>query len=103
MQILTNYIGEKHRELVPDQHWYLFLTGVDPEYQGKGYASQLLNGMLLEIDRQRLPCYLETGVKNNVPMHEHFDFSVVDEFTVPDTNVKLIAMLRGPENNSRKV
>jgi ribosomal protein S18 acetylase RimI-like enzyme len=97
MQVLSNYIEKKHRQLVPDKHWYLFLIGVDPKHQGKGYASQLLNGMLSEIDREGLPCYLETEVKKNAPIYRHFGFDVIDEFTIPNTNVNLIAMLRQPK------
>ena len=97
MQVLTNYIEKKHRQLVPDKHWYLFLIGVDPEYQGKGYASKLLNGMLSEIDKEGLSCYLETEVKKNVPIYQHFGFDVIDEFIIPNTNVNIIAMLRQPK------
>jgi ribosomal protein S18 acetylase RimI-like enzyme len=96
-QVLTNFIEKKHHELVPDKHWYLFLIGVDPKYQGRGYASHLLNGMLSEIDKEGLPCYLETEVKGNVPIYEHFNFHVIDEFTVPNTDVNLMAMLRQPK------
>ena len=99
MQVLTNYIEKKHHELVPNKHWYLFLIGVDPKHHGKGYASQLLNGMLSEIDREGLSCYLETEVEMNVPIYEHFDFDVLDEFTIPDTMVKIWAMLRKPKTN----
>ena len=84
MQVLTDYIEKKHRQLVPGKHWYLFLIGVDPEYQGKGYASKLLNGMLSEIDKEGLPCYLETEVKKNAPIYRHFGFEVIDEGWPPD-------------------
>ena len=103
VQVLSNYIEKKHRELVPNKHWYLFLMGVDPKYQGKGYASQLLNGMLSEIDGEGLPCYLETEVERNVPIYKHFSFDVIDRFTVPNTQLNLVAMLREPETNSSKI
>ena len=97
MQVLNNYIERKHRDLMPNKHWYLFLLGVDPKHQGKGYASQLLNGMLSEIDGEGLPCYLETEGDRNVSIYQHFGFKVIDKATVPNTQVSLVAMLREPK------
>jgi len=97
MQELDIYITKKHRELVPNKHWYLLLLAVDPKHQGKGYASQLLNEMLNVIDGEGLPCYLETEGNQNVSIYQHFGFKVIDEFTIPNTNDKLVAMLRQPK------
>ena len=94
MQVLDNYVERKHRELVQTKHWYLYLLGVDPQYQGKGYASQLMKGMLSETDKEGLPSFLETQGNQNVSMYQHFGFKVVDEFTVPGTQITLVAMLR---------
>lgn len=94
MQELDNYANEKHRKLVPSKHWYLLLLGVNPQHQGRGYASQLLNGMLKDTDGEGLPCYLEAEGCNNVSMYEHFGFKVIDEYIVPNTKVELTAMLR---------
>jgi ribosomal protein S18 acetylase RimI-like enzyme len=43
---INGYIEKKHRELAPETHWYLAILAADPQYQGNGYASKLLNGML---------------------------------------------------------
>ena len=102
MLVFNKYIDRKHSELVPMKHWYLFLLGVEPRHQGKGYASNLLRGMLYRIDKEGLPCYLETEVEKNVPIYEHFGFEVIDEFIVPNTMVKIWAMLRKPEVISEK-
>ncbi len=97
MRVFDQHMERKHNELVPIKHWYLFLLGVDPQHQGKGYASTLLREVLSRIDEEGLPCYLETEVEKNVPMYEHFGFDVIDEFIVPDTMVKIWAMLRKPK------
>lgn len=97
MQVLDEFVNRKHRELVTTKHWYLLLLGVDTQHQGKGYASQLLNGMLSETDKEGLHCFLETQGSRNVLMYQHFGFKVVDEFTVPNTQVTLVAMLREPK------
>ena len=99
MQPFFGYIEKKHAELVSFPHWYLILIGVEPESQGKGYAAMLLRSMLSKIDEEGLPCYLETEKAKNVPIYEHFNFRIIDEFIVPDTTVKLWAMLRDRKDN----
>jgi ribosomal protein S18 acetylase RimI-like enzyme len=94
MQILSQYIDKKRRELAPYNHWYLVLLGVDPKFQGRGYASRLIRGMLTRIDEEGLPCYLETDGERNVRIYRHFGFEVIDEFIIPETNVRQCAMLR---------
>lgn len=97
MQSLDKYMERKHKELAPNKHWYLAVLAVDPQHQGKGYATKLLNEMLSHIDEEGLPCYLETDGERNVSMYQHFDFEVVDEFVVPGTKDKVVAMLREPK------
>ena len=97
MRALDKYIERKHKELAPFKHWYLAMLAVDPQHQGKGYASKLLNEMLSYIDEEGLRCYLETEGEKNVSMYQHFGFEVVDEFVVPGTKDKLVAMLRKPK------
>jgi ribosomal protein S18 acetylase RimI-like enzyme len=94
MQPFFDYIESKHVELISSPHWYLMVIGVDPEFQGKGYASLLLRGMLHKIDEERLPCYLETEKEENISIYQHFNFNVVEDYIVPETSVKLWAMLR---------
>jgi GNAT superfamily N-acetyltransferase len=94
MLTFYEYLENKHREIISGPHWYLMGLGVDPNYQGKGYASRLDRRMLARIDAERLPCYLETAKEQNVNVHQHLGFRVMDEFTVPGTTFKLWAMLR---------
>jgi len=101
MQTFDEYVERRHTELAPNKHWYLSLLAVDPQHQGKGYASKLLNEMLAYIDEEGLHCYLETEGKKNVSMYQHFGFKVVDEFIVPKTNDKLVAMLRKPKEKRK--
>jgi len=75
-------------------HWYLMVIGVDPMYQGRGYASALIKPTLAQIDREHLPCYLETNNERNVPIFEHYGFKVVEAGIIPGTNVSHWAMLR---------
>jgi len=97
MQAFDEYMERKHQELAPFKHWYLAMLAVDPQHQGKGYASRLLNEMLSCIDEEGLHCYLETAGEKNVSVYQHFSFEVIDEFVVPGTKDKTAAMLRKPK------
>ena len=102
IQKFDKYMDKKHRELVPGKHWYLGVLAVDPEYQGKGLGSQLVRGMLTRIDEEGLPCYVETEGEKNVAMYERFGFEVLEEYAIPDTKDKLVAMLREPQKANLK-
>ncbi|TFF84952.1 GNAT family N-acetyltransferase, partial [Candidatus Heimdallarchaeota archaeon] len=68
--------------------------GIDPQYQGKGFASLLIRSMLTRIDSQQLPCLLETQTAKNVAIYERYDFKVVKETTIPDTSIPHWLMAR---------
>jgi len=94
MQAYGRYIDNMHRKLVPYPHWYLQIIGVDPAYQGQGFSSQLVRPMLECIDREHLPCFLETNTEKNVAIYQRFGFGVVSVDKIPGTELTSFAMLR---------
>jgi ribosomal protein S18 acetylase RimI-like enzyme len=94
LRYFGGYVSSVHKRHTPFRHWYLLGLGVDPDYQGQGYASTLLKAMFARIDKERLPSYLETQNANNVPIYQHCGFKVVEESIVPNTRVTNWAMLR---------
>ena len=94
MKGLSNYIDGVQERLAPFRHWYLQAIGVAPDFQGKGYAGRLLKPMLAKLDREGLPCYLETLEEQNVSLYQHFGFNIVDESRVTETTLTSWAMLR---------
>lgn len=94
MKTFGDYIESVHNRLVPYKHWFLQTIGVDPHFQGRGYAGKLLIPMLARIDKECLPCYLGTMNKANVSLYEHFGFEVIEKSAVPKTNLNNWAMLR---------
>lgn len=89
-----NYLDTMHIRLTPFKHWYLEAIGVSPEHQGKGFAAALVRSMLVTIDEEGLPCYLDTMDKKNVGIYERFGFKVIEESQVPGTPFYTCAMLR---------
>ena len=88
------YVDNMHRKLVPYPHWYLQIIGVDPAYHGQRFCSRLVKPVLERIDREQMPCFLETNTVKNVAIYRRFGFEVVSEDKIPGTEVTIFAMLR---------
>ena len=54
----------EHR--LKEPHWYLKLFGVDPEYQGAGLGSLLLNHIIQISEKDGLPIFLFTSKEDNL-------------------------------------
>ena len=91
-QSAMKYISAVHKQRAPFSHWYLFAIAVNPAFQGKGYANRLLKPMLARIDKEHLPCYLETENRKSVPIYEHYEFKVVQEAIIPGTNLSIFSL-----------
>jgi ribosomal protein S18 acetylase RimI-like enzyme len=91
---IGDYLDARHTHLAPVRHWYLQTIGVTPESRRKGHAANMIQSMLVRTDTEHLPCYLETMDEINVRIYEHFGFKVIEESTVPNTNLTNWAMLR---------
>jgi ribosomal protein S18 acetylase RimI-like enzyme len=96
MQAYGRFVDSLHRRLLPDPHWYLQVIGVDPAYQGWGFTSRLIRPMLERIDREQMPCALETNIDKNVAIYHRFGFEVISEDEMPGTPVTSFLMLRNP-------
>ncbi len=94
MKYPGEYIDAMHKRLAPFKHWFLQTIGVDPQFQGKGYAGKLLRPMFARMDKEGLPCYLETLDEQNIQLYEHFGFKVVEKAIIPKTSLTSWAMLR---------
>jgi len=83
-----------HKRHAPFKHWYLDSIGVEPEFQGKGYAGTLLKAMFARVEKENLPIYLETSTEKNISIYQHYDFEILEDSFVLDTDVRLCGMLR---------
>ena len=69
---------EKHHPREP--HQYLAVIGTDPDHQGRGVGTALLEPVLAHCDEAGLPAYLESSKASNVPYYARFGFEVTREF-----------------------
>ncbi len=94
---VSDFIEKLHHQQAPFPHWFLDPLGVDPDQQGKGYASRLMRPMLARCDRGQTPIYLYTNRASNVAMYQHYGFDVLSEDRLPGTEIPHWAMLRKPK------
>lgn len=79
------------------QHWYLASIGTGAQARGGGYGKALLNSRLDRCDRDRIPAYLESSKKENIPYYNRFGFEVTGEIVIPDGGPTVYPMWREPK------
>ncbi|MFD7297369.1 GNAT family N-acetyltransferase [Streptomyces sp. NPDC059897] len=75
-------------------HWSLALIGVDPAAQGRGEGAALLRSGLAAADAAGMPVHLESSKESNLPVYEHFGFTVREELKLPGGGPLLWTMWR---------
>jgi ribosomal protein S18 acetylase RimI-like enzyme len=93
----ADYARQAHASVSLTPHWYLWVLGVEPEQQGRGTGSQLLQRVLLSAGAQRVPCYLETENPRNIPFYQKHGFRLIREMALVQSDVRIYALLWKPE------
>ncbi|MBD2079910.1 GNAT family N-acetyltransferase [Leptolyngbya sp. FACHB-17] len=94
----ASFIGTEirlHDRTASEPHWYLAMLGVSPECQGQGIGGQLLQPVLQEADRTKLPCYLETSTPGGVRFYQRHGFEIAHHGTFAGRDYW--AMKRSPQ------
>jgi len=71
-------VEKAHVRIISRPHYYLEVLGVNAQFQGKGFASELVKPVLAHADRSCRYCYLETQTEKNAALYQHYGFDVVD-------------------------
>ncbi len=77
-------------------YYYIFIVGVAPHLQGKGYGKKLLNALIEKSNSESIPLYLETETEENANMYEHFGFELIQKITLPVVEHPMWEMVREP-------
>jgi ribosomal protein S18 acetylase RimI-like enzyme len=89
-----DFAEKEHKAAAPSDHFYIMTVGVLPERQGIGVGKKLMTKALEIVDANRMPCYLETQHKNNIPIYQRFGFEVVSDKEIPKGGLHSWGMLR---------
>jgi ribosomal protein S18 acetylase RimI-like enzyme len=81
-RVMAGFAGIERRH-PKDPHLYLAVLGVDPNRQGAGIGSALLEPGLDFCDQEGLPAYLETGKERNLAFYGRHGFAVTGELRLP--------------------
>ena len=92
---LDSESAKVHKKLVPGDHWYLMLLGVDPEMQKSGIGSAAIDVGAAKAQQAGLPVYLETMTQSNVDYFMKRGFEIGEEFDI-DGKAHTWAMVRKP-------
>ena len=97
MTAVDQFTSSRRDEYSIKPYLHLGPVAVEPDFQGKGFATKLVRPMLDHLDTEGLNCYLEAQSESNVSLYQHFGFEVVAKGTVPDTDIPHWDMIRIPE------
>lgn len=93
---VMDHMGAVHDSVIPGDHWYLQVIGIDPTHQRSGQGAALLTPVLARADSSQYPCFLETFAGNTVPYYQRFGFQVVAAGKDPAAQLDYWAMRRDP-------
>ena len=65
------------------RHWYLSLLGTDPDAQGHGHGSAVLQPVLEMCDGDGVGAYLESSHERNLDFYARHGFRVTGELRLP--------------------
>lgn len=77
-------------------HWYLALLGTDPDHQGKGYGSAVMEPLLGRCDDEGVHAFLESSKERNLPFYERHGFEATGQLAFGPDGPPLWQMLREP-------
>ena len=88
------HFEEMQKRYAPEPHYYLNTIAVAPEAQGTGLASKLIRPFVARADAERVSMYTETMTPANVTLYEHYGFRTMEEYKVPNTNLRVWGFYR---------
>jgi len=69
-----------------EPHYYLAILGTDPDRQGRGLGSTVLQGVLEQCDHDGIGAFLESSKESNIAFYARHGFRVTEE----------VQLVRGP-------
>lgn len=89
-------IADAVGRIAPEPHWHLRLLAVDPDHQGAGLGTALLQHGLRQAAASGQSAVLETFAPRTVPFYLRNGFEVIVDEVEPTYGLRLWALRRGP-------
>jgi GNAT superfamily N-acetyltransferase len=96
MGLMVAFLDEQMGRAINGSHWRLEFFGVEPESQGSGIGSRLLEPGHRRADAAGERAYLETFTTKNVAWYAKRGWVVVIEGIVPGTDTRVWGLIREP-------
>lgn len=94
---LLSAVEQAHQQDMGDSpHWYLGLMIVNPECQGRGVGSRLLQPILQRASNEGLVCYLDTFTEQAVRFYQKNGFEIVQVQKIASDAPPFWTMKRNP-------
>jgi ribosomal protein S18 acetylase RimI-like enzyme len=92
---------DKEHKKMNRRHYYLMVIAVEPEWQGKGIGSRLMQVGLKRADDEGLECFLETVTPEDVRFYMKHNFDIIfnKKFGIDD---QYWLMTRNPLNKNNE-
>jgi ribosomal protein S18 acetylase RimI-like enzyme len=83
---------------VPEPHWYLDVIAVEPDQQGRGIGSALLEAIHARVDAGEVPILLLTYQPKFLSLYRRHGYRIVREGTAPGCGPRWWGMRRDPRS-----
>lgn len=91
-------LGLERRHPPQPPHFYLASLGVEPQHQGEGLGSRLLQPVLEICDSDGVPAYLESSKESNISFYARHGFRVTGEIELSRRGPTVWPMWREPRS-----
>lgn len=102
MMAVLRQFEQRKKALMPDPHWYLSAIGVDPDRQGEGLGSALVQSGIRRADLDHTAVYLETETEGNVGFYRHLGFQVIEQVTATGLGLPVWLMIKRPQKEDER-
>ena len=91
---LQNYFISIRKNLISEPFWYFDFIAVDPNHRRCKLGKMLIENLLIQVDKNKAPVYLETQNPNYIKLYESFGFKIASQGKIPETNIPNFCMIR---------
>jgi len=83
-------------KIITQPYWALTPIAVSPNYQGRGFASALLQKKFKELDEYNLPLFLGCQEDTSKDIYLHYGFKILRQDKIPGSKLSSWSMVRNP-------